>query len=202
MRSQPRPLRPDPEPIHRRAEENLTFIRDTMARAAPLTAVPGWGGVAMGVTAIVAGWFAGQRTDPAEWLAVWLAEAVIALGIGGAALVRKAQQSGHPFVVRAGKQFAGNFAPPILAGVLLTPVLYRAGLVGHLSGLWLLLYGTAVVTAGAFSTRVIPVLGSCFMVLGAAALVVAPAGANLFMIAGFGGLHLVFGLLIAWRYGG
>ena len=178
------------------------FIRETMARAAPLTAVPGWGGVAMGVTALLAAWFAARRTAPAEWLAVWLAEAVVALGIGGAALIRKAQQSDQPALARAGRQFAGNFAPPIAAGMFLTPAFYQAGLVNHLPGLWLLLYGTAVTTAGAFSIRVIPLMGICFMALGGVALAVAPAGRDVFMAAGFGGLQIAFGLLIARRYGG
>lgn len=201
-RRPPAPASGEPEPIHRRAAEDLTFIRETMARAAPLTAVPGWGGVAMGVTALLAAWFAARRSDPAEWLAVWLAEAVVALGIGGAALIRKAQQSDQPALARAGRQFAGNFAPPIVAGVFLTPAFYQAGLVNHLPGLWLLLYGTAVTTAGAFSIRVIPVMGLCFMALGGVALAAAPAGRDVFMAAGFGGLQIVFGLLIARRYGG
>ncbi len=192
----------DPDPIHRKAVEDLSFIRETMARAAPLTAVPGWGGVAMGLTALVASGLAAPRTDPAEWLAVWLAEAVLALGIGGVALVRKAQRSGTPLLSRAGRQFAGNFAPPLLAGAALTPVFYQAGLTGLLPGLWLLLYGTGVTTAGAFSIRVVPVMGVCFMALGVAALALAPAFGNLFMAAGFGGLQIGFGLVIARRYGG
>ncbi len=201
-----RPLRaspgsPDPEPLHRRAAEDLSFIRATMARATPLTAVPGWGGVAMGVTALGAAWIASRQATPAEWLAVWLAEAVLALGIGGFTLVRKAQASPTPGLTHAGKQFAGNFAPPIVAGALLTPVLYGAGLSQLLPGLWLLLYGTAVTTAGAFSIRVVPIMGLCLMAVGSAALFV-PGGGDLFMALGFGGVQIVFGLLIAWRYGG
>src|SRR5262245_26102155 len=181
-----KPLRAqEPEPLHRRAAEDLSFIRATMARATPLTAVPGWGGVAMGVSALVAAWFASRQGNPAEWLAVWLAEAVLALGIGGFALVRKAFRSESPGLAHAGKQFAGNFVPPLLAGALLTPVLYRAGLSGHLPGLWLLLYGTAVTTAGAFSIRVVPIMGICLMAIGAVALIVAPTAGDLFMAVGF-----------------
>lgn len=200
-RRQPRPA-PEPAPIHHRAAEDLSFIRETMARAAPFTAVPGWGGLAMGGTALVAAWVATRVTTPAEWLAVWLAEAVIALGIGGVALVRKAQEQPQVLLTRAGRQFAGNFVPPILAGAVLTPVFYASGHSGHLPGLWLLLYGTAIVTAGAFSIRPVPILGACFMVLGTVALVLAPSYANAFMALGFGGLQMAFGLLIARRYGG
>jgi hypothetical protein len=156
----------------------------------------------MGLTALAAAWFAARQATPAEWLAVWLGEAVLALGVGGVALVRKAQSGDTPLLSHAGRQFAGNFAPPLLAGALLTVVFYRSGLTGHLPGLWLLLYGTAVTTAGAFSIRVVPIMGLCFMVLGAAALIAAPAQGDLFMAAGFGGLQILFGVLIARRYGG
>lgn len=201
----PRPLRdqsPDPEPLHVRAAEDLSFIRATMARATPLTAVPGLGGVAMGLTALGAAWIASRQGNRAEWLAVWLAEAVLALGIGGFSLVRKAQRQATPGLSQAGRQFAGNFTPPILAGALLTPILYRAGLAGHLPGLWLLLYGTAVTTAGAFSIRAIPIMGLCIMALGALALFLAPAAGDLFMALGFGVVQIGFGILIARRYGG
>ena len=191
----------DPAPLHHRAAEDLSFIRATMARAAPLTAVPGWGGVLMGLTATVAAWVASRQALPAEWLAVWLAEAVLALGIGGGALVRKAQRMAAPGLAVAGRQFAGNFVPPVLAGALLTPIFYRAGLFAHLPGLWLLLYGTAVATAGAFSIRVVPVMGACFMGIGAVALL-QPAWGDLLMAIGFGGLHVGFGLVIARRHGG
>ena len=198
-----KPLRAqEPEPLHRLAAEDLSFIRATMARATPLTAVPGWGGVAMGVSALIAAGFATRQANRAEWLAVWLAEAVLALGIGGFALVRKAFRTESPGLLHAGKQFAGNFVPPLLAGALLTPVLYRAGLAGHLPGLWLLLYGTAVTTAGAFSIRVVPIMGICLMGVGAAALIVAPTAGDLFMALGFGVIQIGFGLLIARRYGG
>lgn len=192
----------NPAPLHHRAAEDLSFIRDTMARATPLTAVPGWGGVMMGLIALVAAALAAGRTDPAEWLAVWLAAAVFAISSGGVAFVRKANRAGTPLLSVAGKQFVGNFAPPVIAGALLTPVLYHAGLAGHLPGLWLLLYGTGVTTAGAFSVRIVPILGVTLMTLGGVALLVAPAFANLFMAVGFGGLQVAFGLVIARKYGG
>lgn len=192
----------DPQPLHQRAASDLSFIRETMARAVPVTSVPGWGGVLMGASAVLAAGVASTRTDPAEWLAVWLAEAVLALGIGGIAVVRKAELTGTSMLSRAGRQFVGNFVPPLVAGALLTPVLYGAGLMGHLPGLWLLLYGTAVVTAGAFSIRVVPLLGGLLMLVGAMALVFAPAHGDLFMAIGFGGLQISFGLLIARKYGG
>ena len=193
---------PDPTPLHHRALEDLTFIRDTMARAGTVTSVPGWGGVAMGVTALIASWIASRQTTGAEWIAVWLGDAVLALGIGGAAMVRKADAARTPLLNRAGKLFVRAFVPPILAGGVLTFVFYQAGLVGRLPGLWLLLYGTAVTVAGAHSARVVPLLGISFMVLGSVAFLAPASWGNVLMALGFGGLQIAFGWLIARRYGG
>jgi hypothetical protein len=204
MRSAARSARSgeDPIPLHSRALDDLSFIRDTMARAGTVTSVPGWGGVAMGVTALAASWIASRQASGAEWLAVWLAEAVLALGIGGIAMIRKADLSRTPLFTRAGKLFVRSFAPPILAGAVLTPVFFRAGLVDKLPGLWMLLYGAAVTAGGAFSVRAVLLLGLSFMGLGAAAFLAPPVWGNLLMAAGFGGLQIGFGLLIARRHGG
>jgi len=204
MPSAARPVRSgeDPIPLHSRALDDLSFIRDTMARAGTVTSVPGWGGVAMGATALAASWIASRQASGAEWLAVWLAEAVLALGIGGIAMIRKADLSRTPLFTRAGKLFVRSFAPSIVAGAVLTPVFFRAGLGGKLPGLWMLLYGAAVTAGGAFSIRAVPLLGLSFMGLGAAAFLAPAAWGNLLMAVGFGGLQIGFGLLIARRHGG
>jgi hypothetical protein len=156
----------------------------------------------MGATALLASWIASRQAFGAEWLAVWLAEAVLALGIGGAAMVRKADTTRTPLFTRAGRLFVRSFVPPVLAAAVLTPVFYRAGMVAELPGLWLLLYGTAVTAAGATSIRVVPLLGISFMALGVTAFLLPPSWGNLCMALGFGGLQIGFGLLIARRYGG
>ena len=191
-----------PQPLHDRAIENLRFIRDTMERAGSFTAVPGWGMVAVGVTALGATWLAARQPRDALWLAVWLAEAVLGVVLGGAALVRKARAANDPLLSGPGRRFGLSFLPPIVVGALLTVMLRQAGLFAAMPGTWLLLYGTAVVTAGAFSVRVVPLMGLCFMLAGGAALFAPAAWWPWFMVAGFGGLHIVFGGIIARRYGG
>lgn len=200
----PKPARDQsaPIPLHDRALEDLSFIRDTMARAGTVTTVPGWGGVAMGVTALIAAWVASRQGTGAEWLAVWLAEAVVALGLGGVTMIRKADATRIPLFTRAGKLFVRAFVPPIAAGAALTPVFYGSGLTDRLPGLWMLLYGAAVIAAGSFSIRVVPLMGLCFMVLGGVAFLTPPSWGNALMALGFGGLQIGFGLLIARRHGG
>jgi len=191
-----------PRPLHDRALDNLRFIRQTMERAGSFTAVPGWGQVAVGVTALAAAFFASRHQTSELWLVIWLGEAIVALAIGGATMARKAYAVSDPILSGPGRRFGLSFLPPMLVGGLLTVVLYRAALWSALPGTWLLLYGTGFVTGGAFSVRVVPVMGICFMLLGAVALLGPPAWGNWLMAAGFGGLHIVFGMIIARRYGG
>lgn len=196
------PARNKAVPIHEHALENLQFIRDTMERASAFTAVPGWGGFLMGVTAVVAAVIASQQSTSQGWVAVWLTEALVALGIGIFSMHRKAIAVGSELLSSPARKFALSFAPPLLAGALLTSVLYAKGQNDLLPGLWLMLYGTGVVTGGAFSVRIVPVMGICFVGVGAVCLFAPPAWGNWFLLAGFGGLHIVFGFLIARRYGG
>lgn len=191
-----------PRPLRDRALDNLQFIRSTMERAGSFTAVPGWGMVAVGLTALAATWLAARQPGNAGWLAVWLGEAVVAVVLGGAAMVRKARAANDPLLSGPGRRFGLSFLPPIVVGALLTIALHHAALFTLMPGMWLLLYGTAVATAGAFSVRVVPLMGAGFMVLGAAALFAPAAWWPGFMATGFGGLNIAFGLIIARRYGG
>jgi hypothetical protein len=182
--------------------DNLSFIRSTMERATAFTAVPGWGGVAMGITALAATALAYHRPRETEWLAIWLSASILAFAIGGWAMVMKARRAGTTVFSYSGRRFVLSYVPPLAVGVLLTLALVRAGLHSALPGTWLLLYGTGVVTGGAFSVRVVPIMGFCFMVLGAVALLAPTSWGDWLLAAGFGGLHIIFGLIIARRYGG
>jgi hypothetical protein len=180
----------------------LRFIRETMERASSFTAVPGWGGVAMGITAAGAAVVASRQQAAYAWLITWLAEASVAFAIAAWSMASKSRQANVPLLAGPGRKFALSFAPPMFTGALLTVVLFHAGLIGAIPGVWLLLYGTAVVVGGAFSIRIVPLLGLCFMVLGTVALFSPAAWGNALLAAGFGGLHIIFGAIIARNYGG
>jgi hypothetical protein len=184
------------------AMENLRFIRETMERSGSFTAVPGRGGVLMGLSALAAAWIASQQPGPAAWLATWLLEALLALGIGVWASVQKARVANVSILSGPARKFALSLSPPLIAAALLTLVLYEGGLMRAIPGMWLLLFGAGVVTAGAFSVKVVPVMGLCFMGLGAVAFLAPAAWGNGLMAAGFGGLQIIFGIIIARRYGG
>ena len=194
--------RPAPIPIDARAADHLRYIRETMESAAEFTAVPGWGGVAMGMTALAAAFLAARQATPHAWLMVWLAEAFVAVAIAAPAAATKARRANSSLFRGPGRKFVLSFAPPIFVGGMLTYVLAQSGAYALLPGMWLLLYGTAIVTGGAFSVRAVPILGICLMALGSAALLTPLAMGNVFMAAGFGIVQMAFGLWIALKYGG
>ena len=196
------PQKDEPPALHERAMDNLKYIRETMERATAFTNIPGWGQVAIGVTALGSSVISAQQKTFKGWLTVWFAEAFIALLIAGWSMDRKARAAKMPLLSGPGRKVAFSLSPPIFAGAIVTVVLYRAGLTSAIPGVWLLLYGTGVITGGMFSVTVVPIMGLCFMALGALAFLVPPEFANWFMAAGFGGLHIIFGIIIARKYGG
>jgi hypothetical protein len=191
-----------PTTLQGHAFDNLQFIRDAMARAERFTAIPGWGGVAMGVSALGTAAVASRAATASHWTLWWLGDAVLASMIGMVGIAKKAQRLQLSLLAAPAKRFALAYIPPLLAGVILTAVFIQNGLTARLPGCWLLLYGVAITAGGTLSVRVVPIMGVLFMVLGAAAFA-APAGfGDGFMAVGFGGLHIVFGLIIARNYGG
>jgi hypothetical protein len=195
-----RTTRAQPVELHHRAADDLRFIRRTMERSASFTAVSGWAGIGMGLTALGAAWLSRDLAGGA-WLTVWVAAAAVAGTLALVGLLVKARRLGQPLLRGAGRKFLLGTLPALVAGGVLTLALYRTDALGLLPGMWLVLYGTAVLGGGVFSVRVVPLLGATFVALGAVALVV-PAWGYALLVLGFGGLHLAFGTLIAWRHGG
>lgn len=190
----------EPVTLQSRAEDNLRFIRNAMESSGSFTSVPGWGGILMGLSALAAA--AAAELLPGRWLEIWVADALLAFAIGGGAMARKARAEGVRLSRGVGRRFLLSLTPPLVVAVLLTVALTRVGAAELVPATWLLLYGVGVITGGAFSVRLVPMMGACFMVLGVVALLAPPAWSNPLLAAGFGGLHLAFGAIIARRYGG
>jgi hypothetical protein len=156
----------------------------------------------MGITALGAAVIASRQDSSLTWLLSWIGEAAIAVAIALWTTYTKAREAGTSLFSGPGRRFVYSFAPPLFVGVLLTILFFRIGSIQEVPGVWLLLYGTAVVTGGAFSIRVVPLMGLCFMVLGTVALCCPSNWGNAFLAGGFGGLHVIFGAVIARKYGG
>jgi hypothetical protein len=187
-------------PLPQRALDDLRFIRETMERST-FTAFPGWGQFLMGVTAIAAATVAARQSIPSRWLAVWMIEAAVAVAIALPATQLKAQHAGLPLTSGPSRKFALGFLPSIVAAVLLTAALFRAHQVELLPGVWLALYGAAILSAAAFSIPLLRVMGAGFLLTGALALF-HPSWGNFLMAIAFGGLHIAFGAWIGVKHGG
>lgn len=191
-----------PVNIGDRAIDNLQFIRETMERSAVFTSVPGYGGILMGATAIVAAYIAHSQVYLRDWLTVWLLEAVLAFFIGLLAMWQKSKLSKTSLFSTPAKKLMMNSLPPMLCGVFITLGLWRFGHFEAMIPTWILCYGAAVVCGGAFSVKVVPVMGWCFIALGAIAFFLPANTGQIMMAASFGILHIVFGAIIGRKFGG
>ena len=190
-------LRPEPDAL-----EHLEVIRQTMERSTAFTAVSGWGYVGMGATALFASYLALRQPTIEAWLAVWLGEALVAVTVALVAMHWKASRLGTPILSLPGRRLFVGLLPALFAGGVLTVALVRSGDTRQIPGVWLLLYGVAVMQAGAFSVRTIPVMGALFVLTGAIALPLPWLWANVMLAGGFGLVHIAFGAYIARRHGG
>ena len=188
--------------LHDRAMDNLRYIRETMERSASFTHVSGLGGVLMGIVALAASVLAVRTDSSAEWLTLWFCAAALSLSLATLMMARKSRAEGMTLLTGPGRKFTWNVIPPLAAGGVLTLALVQAGSFGILPGVWLLMYGTSIVTGGSYSVRPVPLMGAAFMLVGAAAFLSPASWGNAYMAGGFGGLHIAFGILIWRKHGG
>ncbi len=196
------PHQAPPLALHDRAMDNLRYIRETMERSGAFTHVSGAGSVLMGLVALAAAGLAATATNPTEWITVWLVSAGMSLGVATLSIVRKSRTDGVSILSGPARKFAWSAIPPLAAGGALTLALVRAGALELLPGMWLLVYGTSVVSGGAHSVRPVPAMGAAFMLAGLGALLTPASWGNLWMAGGFGGLHVLFGAVIWRKHGG
>jgi hypothetical protein len=188
--------------MHTHAMDNLRFIRSAMESSTSFTSVPGLGGVVVGLTGLFAGVLAALPAFAADWLIIWVVAAVVALVQGGLFMAKKAHGEGVSLWRGVARRFFFSVTPPLVAASVLTVVLAGTTVGWLIPGLWLFMYGSAVISGGTYSVRPVPIMGICFMALGLVALVAPQSWSNGLLTLGFGGLHMVFGAIIARRYGG
>jgi len=193
---------PESSALHARAMADLRFIRETMESAAAFSAFSGWGLILIGGVATACGLVAARQPTRLGWLTAWVAAAGVSALIGALSTARKTRSAQEPLIPGPARKFALSLAPAVVSGALLTAALERADRFDLLPGMWLLLYGAGLVAAGAWSVRVVPVIGTAFMVLGAVGLLLPLTWGNWLLIGGFGGLHVAFGVIVGRKHGG
>jgi hypothetical protein len=188
--------------MHTHAMDNLRFIRSAMESSASFTSVPGLGGVVVGLTGLLAGVLAGRPPLANHWLTIWVVAAIVALVQGGLFMTKKARGQGVRLSRGVARRFFFSVTPPLVAAAVLTVVLHGTLVEGIIPGVWLFLYGSGVISGGTYSVRPVPIMGVCFMALGLVAMLAPETWSNGLLTLGFGGLHIVFGTIIARRFGG
>lgn len=184
------------------AAENLQYIRQTMERSSTFTAVPGAGGVVMGVIGLAAAGIGSRQPTSDRWLATWLVAATIAAVVGLVFMSRKARKAGVPLTGVNTRRFALGMAAPFVAGAAITYDLWAVRNFTVMAPSWLLLYGAGLLTGGMFSVRVVRIIGMCFMAVGLAAILTPHQWGNIWLAIGFGGCQIGFGIYIARNHGG
>jgi hypothetical protein len=179
----------------------LNYIRASID-AAGAYAVPGIAGIAMGVVGLVAMIVASIPALASHWLEIWLLAAFAASASGVLLIARHSRQPARGFMLYRGpaRKFVLSLCPSLLAGAVLTVVLRQEGLVSLIPGMWLVLYGCAVLSASMMTNaamiRLIAMMGGLFVVCGLVAFQVPPRWHNFTLGMGFGSLHLFFGILM------
>jgi hypothetical protein len=187
--------RSNPVQIDIHAAASLRYIRASMESATSF-AVPGSAGIAMGSVGLLAAVFSSAPGMRAYWLPIWLCAALIGGVLGGALLVRPSSLREEMLAGTPIHRFALCFLPSIFAGAILTAVEFYYGNLRAIPGTWLLLYGCALVAASICTTRTIGVMGGLFIGLSLVAFVLPENLQILLLGIGFGGLHILFGILI------
>ncbi len=180
------------------AAATLRYIRASM-EAAGTVAVPGSAGVTMGVVGLLAAVLASTPALRPQWLVIWLIAATVAAIAGGALMARQASRQGFTLFGAPVRKFILCLAPGLFAGAVMTLVLWQGGHLRAIPGTWLLLYGCALISTSAPTTNIVGVLGGLFALLGLITFLIPQNLHTIALGAGFGGLHVIFGLMIRQR---
>src|SRR6202140_1287060 len=185
-----------PAAIESRALGTLAYIRASIESSSSMD-VPGMAGIVMGIIGLLAAIVVSLPRWAAHWLEIWLAAAGVAFLLGGALVARQIVQRGHTRYLGPARKFLLCLCPALLAGAVLTVVLVSAGVTRAIPGMWLLLYGCAVLSASTVTsagiTRLICIMGALFVALGSVTFVLPAAAHTLMLGLGFGVLHIIFG---------
>ena len=193
------PIRSEAVAIESRALGTLAYIRTSIESSSSMD-VPGMAGIVMGIIGLLAAIVVSLPRWGAHWLGIWLAAAAIALVLGGALVARQIVQRGRARYLGPVRKFLLCLCPALLAGAVLTVVFGTAGMTSVIPGMWLLLYGCAVLSASTVTTagiaRLICIMGALFVALGTMTFALPPAAHTAMLGLGFGIMHIIFGFLI------
>lgn len=203
--------------------QEVQEIRRLMEKSSRFTTLSGWSAVAAGVAAL-GGAYAAFRIlrnyygpDVSEWTyqsvefaglrqtLILLAAAVFLLASAGAMFFtwRKTNRQGFSLWNHSSRRVFWNMALPLGSGALFVLGILQHGNWALVAPACLVFYGLALVNAGKYTLADIRYLGYCEIVLGLINLYTTNQGFGYglyFWAAGFGLLHIVYGLIMWYKY--
>lgn len=191
--------------------QDIAEIRSMMERSSKFLSLSGWAGILAGVYALFGAWVANSLLgfQPDTIFYSYLDLTNILLTAGGVlvlALVtalldsrRKAQKREESAWNSTSKRLLASIAVPLFTGGLVIILLLQYGLLGLMAPFTLIFYGLALYNAGFYSIREVRLMGFAQMILGLLNLGFIETGL-LFWAIGFGGIHIVYGIYMHFRY--
>lgn len=202
--------------------DQLAEIKSIMERSSKFISLSGLSGVSAGIIALAGAAFAFFELQyderyfaPSVYFAsekllicsstiyklIAVAALVLVMAIGSAVFFtsRKAKKLGEKAWNSASKRMLFHLFVPLFAGGVFSLALIYYGTVFLVAPATLIFYGIALVNAGKFTLREIQYLGLSEMALGICSLVFVGYGL-VFWAMGFGILHIIYGIVMFYRY--
>ena len=199
--------------------DSINDIRQLMHRSSRFISLSGLSGIAAGVCALVAAWFAGREISAygytsggGEEYGHRISKASLEYRLIGIAVITfvlafllaffftwlRSRKTGVPLWGFVARKLMINVAVPMLAGGLLIWRMIEGGVYVFVAPACLLFYGLALINASKFTFTDIRYLGYAQLVLGAINLWVLGYGLYFWAI-GFGLLHIIYGFIMWWK---
>ncbi len=194
--------------------KEVAEIRSMMERSTKFLSLSGLSGIGAGIVALVGwGWASSYLKSrfPAgneaavnheEILVFMLASGLVIVGALAVAMFfswRLARKRGLPIWNITARDVVLALLSPLTSGGVFSLILVRQSLYGLIPSAMLLFYGMALVNAGKYTVHDIRILGLSEVLLGLAAGLL-PDLALWFWAAGFGLLHILYGIVMYLKY--
>jgi hypothetical protein len=197
--------------------QDLRQIKEIMDRSSKFITLSGLSGVAAGVIALAGAWYAYNyiytESDFYGYQMVTISPEsivsiiglgvlilILAIGAGIFFTAQKAKKANQKVWNSQAKRLLINLSIPLVTGGLLSLIFLSRGFIGIIAPLTLIFYGLALVNASKYTHEEIRSLGIIEIALGLLSAYFIGFGL-LFWAIGFGLLHIVYGIIMHYRYG-
>lgn len=192
--------------------KDLAEIRQMMERSSKFISLSGWAGILAGIYALVAAYIAytlfnfkpGEESSitPSDMLnVILLALALLVLALTTAVFLsyKSASKRSEPIWNATSRRLLLNMAVPLVTGGIFLIIMISQSHFNMLSSISLIFYGLALYNAGNFTYKEVKILGVIQIILGLISACFI-SWALLIWAAGFGLMHIVYGIYIQVKY--